>query len=81
MSEAFDLTTYYAKRIIGDTAASDAENALLQTGVGIAGDTWILHRDDRTSKKYGIKYAYDSSGNDKIEYYGKNANDNATAWI
>lgn len=46
---------------------------------------WILNQtkrfNDSTSKLYGIKYAYDSSGNDKIEYYGKNANDNATAWI
>ena len=81
MSEAFDLTTYYAKRIIGDAAAADATKALLQTGVDITADTWILHRTNRSSKLYGIKYKYDSSNHDKIEYYGKTSSDSATAWI
>ena len=81
MAEGFNLTTYYAKRIIGDTAAANAEKALLQTGDDITTDTWILHRTDRTDKLYGIKYKYDSNGHDKMEYYGQTSNDNATAWI
>lgn len=74
------LTTYYAKRIIGDTAAADETSALLQTGAGVATDTWILHRTNR-NKLYGIKYLYDNSSGgkaDKIELYGDDA---STAWV
>ena len=79
------LTTYYAKRIIGDTAAANAAKALLQTGTGIDTNTWILHRDNRNDL-YGIKYFYDSSSTtDKIEFYGgvtgANSNDLPTAWV
>ena len=88
------LTTYYAKRIIGDTAAANAPSALLQTGTGIDTNTWILNRTNRVST-YGIKYVYDSStstveeegqepvtvnnGHDKIEFHGGGAN--ASAWV
>ena len=82
-----NLTTYYAKRIIGDTAASNETNALLQTGASIAVNTWILTQTNRSSM-YGIKYAYDSSSvNDKLELYGNNLtgdNNNIntpTAWV
>ena len=70
------LTTYYAKRIMGDTAAAIASKALLQTGENIASDTWILHRTDRNTQLYGIKYKYGDTvntvndGHDKIEFYG-----------
>ena len=84
------MTTYYAKRIMGDNAAADAEYALLQTGVHIDVDTWILHRENRTNL-YGIKYKYDNTetsnvnnGHDKIELYGGYQNNNtdiATAWV
>ena len=74
------LTTYYAKRIIGDAAAADETSALLQTGAGVATDTWILHRTNR-NKLYGIKYLYDNSSGgkaDKIELYGDDA---SAAWV
>ena len=68
----FNLTTWYAKRIIGDSAASTAANALLQTGTGVTGDTWILSRTDRTTE-YGIKYIYDATNaQDKIAFIGGN---------
>ena len=79
-----ELTTYYAKRIIGDNQAENAANALLQTGDGIATNTWLLHRTNRTNL-YGIKYNYDdSTSKDKIELYGgyKESNvDIPTAWV
>lgn len=83
-----NLTTYYAKRIIGDTAAESAANALLQTGTDIAANTWILSRTNR-SNTYGIKYVYDntvSGTNDKIELYGNyltgnNDTNTPTAWV
>ena len=73
------LTTYYAKRIIGDTNAQSSATALLQTGTGIATDMWILGHtlhDD-----YGIHYDYDSSSsaNDKLELYGGSST--PTAWV
>ena len=80
------LTTYYAKRIIGDTAAETATKALLQTGTGIANDIWILHRTNRANL-YGIKYMYDDTTNgtaDRIELYGGHqvsSVDTATAWV
>ena len=82
------LTTYYAKRIIGDTAAATSTAALLQTGSGITTNTWILHRTNRAST-YGIHYLYDSTANgtaDKIEFYGGQRDtddtmDVASAWI
>lgn len=71
------LTTYYAKRIIGDNAAADHIAALLQTGAHISTDTWILNRTNRLPQIYGIKYKYDTTttndvnnGHDKIEFYG-----------
>lgn len=67
------LTTYYAKRIIGDTTASSQTSALLQTGAGVLGDAWILSRTNReaTATAYGVKYAYASTGTgDKLELYG-----------
>lgn len=83
-----NLTTYYAKRIIGDTAAASAANALLQTGTEITTDIWILSRTNR-SNTYGIKYVYDntvSGTNDKIELYGNYLTGNndintPTAWV
>ena len=83
-----NLTTYYAKRIIGDTAAESAAKALLQTGTDIATNTWILSRTNR-SNTYGIKYVYDntvSGTNDKIELYGNyltgnNDTNTPTAWV
>lgn len=80
------LTTYYAKRIIGDTAAETATKALLQTGTGITNDIWILHRTNRANL-YGIKYMYDDTTNgtaDRIELYGGHqvsSVDTATAWV
>ena len=74
------LTTYYAKRIIGDAAAADETSALLQTGADVVTDTWILHRTNR-NKLYGIKYLYDNSSGgkaDKIELYGDDA---SAAWV
>lgn len=75
------MTTYYAKRIMGDNAASTADQALLQTGYGITTDTWILNRTNRPN--YGILYHYDSNGADKIKFIGgiNNTNDIETAWI
>ena len=66
-----NLTTYYAKRIIGDTEAATASKALLQTGANITTDTWVLNRTNRDTA-YGIKYTYDSTTtkNDKIEFIG-----------
>ena len=80
-----NLTTYYAKRIIGDSAAATASKALLQSGTGITDDTWIFHRTNRTSV-YGIRYDYDSSSNgtkDKLELYGGyqvSSTDTPTVW-
>lgn len=84
------MTTYYAKRIMGDNAAADASDALLQTGEHINVDTWILHRENRTNL-YGIKYKYDNTetsnvnnGHDKIELYGGYQISNVnmpTAWV
>lgn len=80
------LTTYYAKRIIGDAAAASETSALLQTGTGVTTNTWILHRTNRNNL-YGIKYLYDSSTGgqaDKIELYGGNVvsnTDTPTAWV
>ena len=78
-----NLTSYYAKRIIGDSAAATPSHALVQMGTSIDTATWILHNTARTNQLYGIKYAYDTTNNaaDKIEYYGKTSTDNATAWI
>ena len=79
------LTTYYAKRIVGDTAAADAAKALLQTGANITTHSWILIRSNRLTNKYGIRYKYDSSNtNDKIEFYGGyqvSNTDTPTAWV
>ena len=87
------LTTYYAKRIIGDSAAATADKALLQTGNSITANTWILNRTSRLvtsnnsiSNFYGIKYTHDNSNSDdKIELYGGHLNNNneeeSTAWI
>ena len=77
-----NLTTYYAKRIIGDAAAANAANALLQTGSNITTDTWILHRTNRQTN-YGIIYNYDYVNQtlgdaDKIEFVGKSI---VTAWV
>jgi len=41
------LTTYYAKRIIGDNAAADSASALLQTGENITTNTWLLGQTER----------------------------------
>lgn len=75
----FNLTTYYAKRIIGDSAASSAANALLQTGDGVDEDTWILNRTNRATT-YGIVYKYDLSEGDTIEFVGGNPS-RTTAWV
>ena len=75
------LTTYYAKRIIGDNAAASPDKALLQTGIGIESDAWILNQTKRynnnTSQTYGIKYIYDGTNdNDAIEFYGNKKKNN-----
>ena len=82
---SFDMTTYYAKRIIGDNAAETAAQALLQIGSGVTKNTWILHKTGRASN-YGIRYKYDydstratpEGAEDKIEFIGKGS---VTAWI
>ena len=74
------LTTYYAKRIIGDSAATTPDKALLQTGETITGNEWILNQTARynesPSKKYGILYNYDDSGHDVIEFWGNKPDTN-----
>ena len=55
------LTTYYAKRIIGDDAAATAASALLQTGGRLfpssgTQDTWIFYDTYLGPDIYGIKY-------------------------
>lgn len=89
------MTTYYAKRIVGDASAAQANSALLQTGANVVADTWILARTNRNNS-YGIKYVYDTTtttihndendedittnnGQDKIEIYGGSAT--ASAWV
>lgn len=73
------MTTYYAKRIVGDASAAQANSALLQTGTGVTVDTWILNRTNRATT-YGIKYVYDDTdGHDKVEFYGGAAA--ASAWV
>lgn len=73
------MTTYYAKRIVGDASAAQANSALLQTGANVTADTWILNRTNRATT-YGIKYVYDGTdGQDKIEFYGGTAT--ASAWV
>ena len=55
------LTTYYAKRIIGDANANTSTNALLQTGEGITASEWILGNNERAGSngsQYGIVYKY-----------------------
>ena len=74
-----NMTTYKAKRVIGDASAAQANSALLQTGADVAVDTWILNRTNRVNT-YGIKYVYDDTdGHDKIEFYGGAAT--ASAWV
>ena len=81
-----NLTTYYAKRIIGDSAAATAASALLQTGANVSTSTWILNRTNRAAI-YGINYQYDNSTSgtaDKIEFYGGyqiSSTDTPTAWV
>lgn len=70
-----NLTTYYAKRIIGDTNATDWSTALLQTGTGVETSTWIFAQTARAGSKCGIRYAFytDTSNNnirDVYEIYG-----------
>lgn len=73
------MTTYYAKRIVGDASAAQANSALLQTGANVVADTWILNRTNRVNT-YGIKYVYDDTdGHDTIELYGGAAT--ASAWV
>lgn len=75
------LTTYYAKRIIGDNAAANATSALLQTGDGIIANTWIFNQTQHTiqdNNNYGINYIYNSNGNDKLELFGGGAS--ASIW-
>lgn len=86
-SGSFDLTTYYAKRIIGDNGAGLPTSALLQIGTGVTVDTWVLHKTGRASN-YGIKYKYDyddtrneneeEGPQDKIQFIGGST---VTAWI
>lgn len=74
-----NMTTYYAKRVVGDASAAQANSALLQTGAGVAVNTWILNRTNRATT-YGIKYVYDDTdGHDKVEFYGGAAA--ASAWV
>ena len=57
------LTTFIAKRIIGDNAAQEPSGALLNSGAGRAdnsttGDTWIfLDTIGGTSSPWGIKHS------------------------
>lgn len=73
-----NLTTYYAKRLIGDSNTTNIAKALLQLG-STTESSWILHSTKRgTTSYYGIKYLYDdqvdqndnNTGHDKIELYG-----------
>lgn len=64
-----NLTTWKAKRIIGDGSASTAANALLQTGTGV-GDIWILGCTARDTN-YGLYYEYTGTDdNDQIKFIG-----------
>ena len=64
-----NLTTWNAKRIIGDGSASTAANALLQTGTGV-GDIWILGCTARNTN-YGLYYEYTGNDdNDQIKFIG-----------
>lgn len=78
-SGSFDLTTYYAKRIIGDTAATTYDKALLYAGSGINSNMWIFGHN---RNNYGILYNYAGTNGtaDKIEFHGGNAA-TATAYI
>ena len=70
------LNTWYAKRIIGDSAASNPSDALLQSGLNIAADMWIFNQTNRsssTSVLYGIQYKYDD---DILYFYGGQSKNN-----
>ena len=75
-----NLTTWAAKRIIGDNSATVSTDALLQI---TNNNSWILI-NNRVST-YGILYVYDNStAHDKIEIYGgyqESNTDTPTAWI
>ena len=80
ISGSHNLTTYYAKRIIGDNAAADPQSALLQTGENITADIWLLNRTNRGASTYGIQYRYDTNGHDSISTHG-GSNSTPTAWV
>ncbi len=64
-----NLTTWKAKRLIGDSSASTAADALLQTGTGV-GDIWILGCTARNTN-YGLYYEYTGNNdNDQIKFIG-----------
>lgn len=77
-----NMTSYFAKQVIGSANAANASGALLQTGAGRDNNTWIFWDTERQS--YGIRYLYNSSGEPSLELYGgKDSNDNLikSAWI
>lgn len=83
-SQTYNLNTWAAKRVIGDSAAQDAASALLQTGEYNLDNTWIFNRTNHLPDLYGIRYLCDTettagegedpiietTGQDKIELYG-----------
>lgn len=79
-SNTYNMNTWGAKRIFGDTHANLITDALLQI---TANNTWILSSGRQST--YGIKYVYDSStDHDKIELYGGyqvSSADAPTAWV
>ena len=80
----FNLTSYYAKRIIGDPAAVEASSALLRSGSTglptglLPWNTWIFSDDSMctTGHPYGIFHHRGNTNNNalvsvnKIELYG-----------
>ena len=79
-SNTLNMSTWSAKRIIGDNNTSSPSEALLQTGASTTSNIWIL-ANTRRSAQYGILYVYDTSTNgtaDILEFYGGHKNSTAT---
>lgn len=61
-----NLTTWKAKRLVGDSGA--AADALIQSGTGVTTDIWLFKYNERSSDS-GILYQYTgNSNNDQLKF-------------
>ena len=61
-----NLTTWKAKRLIGDSGA--AADALIQSGTGVTTDIWLFKYNERSSES-GVLYQYTgNSNNDQLKF-------------